>query len=65
MRDLRKIPWVGGENGDGIERGLLVAATVVLKKQLCNIGSYTTCTSFGMTMRLNDKPATSDYFLLE
>lgn len=31
MRDLRKIPWVGGENGDGIERGLLVAATVVLK----------------------------------
>jgi hypothetical protein len=35
MRDLRKMPWVGGENGDGIERVLLVAATVVLKKQLC------------------------------
>jgi len=31
MRDLRKMPWVGGEHGDGIERGLLVAATVVLK----------------------------------
>jgi hypothetical protein len=31
MRDLRELPLVGGGNRDGIERGLLVAATVVLK----------------------------------